>query len=747
MLIREHKFSITKRHIEKFGSHASFPSSPNYLKNHDSVSKNSKVILKESLNLNSKELTFKGSFLGFTNRYTKQFTNLAENSNLLQKSLGVDIAEKIQTIISKTKKGIGRIRLDGDSISFKEKGILNLLSDSILYPIVKLPFQLLDFLLTLPLVNKLKPIKTLYNSKFLTDRRMSAIFEKQTNSLQGMFEFMDKNAELLKNSDPKAVKELLINASKMFDLNTGKYNTVHERSLNRIVSGIIPAVFLSYDAHNLSRMCNDDKIEAQKEQKVRFKQEITRILSNSYIQLITLGALTALINGSMGLTIGVTIITILATEVYSRIANGKSIGFLSKEKAKELSQDGKIPEYNFDAKLFETFRGRAPYNTTFGIFMKKGASKVSFTNSKKDKAPKGNNALPPKDDGALINLSTLIKAFIGLAAGGFIAAKFSKTEFYARTLKPFFGFFKNHYKQLVEKPFTMTKSEFNTLISKLEKSGAQTLVEEYKNIMAKSATVKGEEYILNNIARPVVKPMVDLAIGIPKYLWLAITVPYKLTNTLYKAVTRQKTIPKAKTDLEILTNTLKGLKTKLKLSEGEFKQYLDTQVLNSFNKKDFSSSDNSIISTLTKASATVATGGFLVADNYNMVMLKSKGEDERGAKLKAKERVVQETSRLFYSTMFIDTFNRAFSNVYKASLMGMSVVTLFNALISEAFTRKAIGMPVLPHSRDEIITMEHENASKKGIIGGYYRLIAKLSGKKPLSSKLQEKAEKNKKAA
>ena len=75
--------------------------------------------------------------------------------------------------------------------------------------------------------------------------------------------------------------EMFQKSVKMFDTSKyGAYDTKHERALNRLVSGLPPAVFLATDAYNLSRMMDDDSNKADKEKKTRFRQEVTRILSS-----------------------------------------------------------------------------------------------------------------------------------------------------------------------------------------------------------------------------------------------------------------------------------------------------------------------------------------------------------------------------------------------------------------------------------------------------------------------------------
>ncbi len=59
------------------------------------------------------------------------------------------------------------------------------------------------------------------------------------------------------------------------------YNAESERSLNRLVTGLIPAFFLANDAYNLSMYMNNNKDVAKKEKKRRFNQEVGRILTTT----------------------------------------------------------------------------------------------------------------------------------------------------------------------------------------------------------------------------------------------------------------------------------------------------------------------------------------------------------------------------------------------------------------------------------------------------------------------------------
>ncbi|UKI40196.1 MAG: hypothetical protein L6V95_08145 [Candidatus Melainabacteria bacterium] len=87
-------------------------------------------------------------------------------------------------------------------------------------------------------------------------------------------------------------------SQKFFDPKAGKYNTVHERSLNRLVSGGVSTFFLANDAYNLASLVTNDPKESTKEGKIRRNQELVRIGTTAYLQLITLGALTQIVNAT-----------------------------------------------------------------------------------------------------------------------------------------------------------------------------------------------------------------------------------------------------------------------------------------------------------------------------------------------------------------------------------------------------------------------------------------------------------------
>jgi fumarate reductase subunit C len=339
--------------------------------------------------------------------------------------------------------------------------------------------------------------------------------------------------------------------------------------------------------------------------------------------------------------------------------------------------------------------------------------------------------------------------------------------------------------------YKISVKEFNEITEILEKNGFKDLAEKYRSV-AKSS-VNGEFVSLGSKDRKI-KPLVDFVIAPFKFAWNTITLPYNLTmkvvnafvkkpktlsfaindnNTLENIVTNYskekslsnidvKNLKKFIKDVQYgkiekdakLSDVQKGLVNRVSdvlslarsienigkeakrknLSPEQFKTYVNDNILKAFNDDSMSNVSNSELSNLAKTAASIATIWFLMTDNYNMVMLKSNGNDVEGAKTKFTERFVQEGSRLFYQTLLIDLFNSTFRNSYNASLLGMSWVTLTDTTLGEMLTRKSVGTALKAHTRDELIAMETEQNNSTGFKKKYYDFMQRLTGKRSIKS-------------
>ena len=265
--------------------------------------------------------------------YSSEF-DVKSTMNMIRKRIGTSADVLYEHIKGDAVINTAIQEKDGKLI-IRSKKPLRLIIDGIIYPVAKIPFSIFYWTL-----NKFKKFDAIRNSQWLKDFEKSAFYnishsylkkEDKLNALTGLMEIGSQNSGI--GSKARA-KSFLQNTAKTFDSKFGNYNGVHERALTRIVTGVIPAFFLANDAYNLSILCTNNKNEAKHEKDLRFMQELRRVFSNAYLQLITLGALSKYINKSKSWFVGVTIGTVLFSEIYSRLRTGKKIHFISPEEAK-----------------------------------------------------------------------------------------------------------------------------------------------------------------------------------------------------------------------------------------------------------------------------------------------------------------------------------------------------------------------------------------------------------------------------
>ena len=819
----------------------------------------------------------------------------------------------------------GRIKItenDGEKfIQFFEKTPLALVIDGLKYPFVNMPFQLMRWgvenVEKIKIFRNSKPINAIKNWKTYQNNAAKVQNSELLNSLRGLVETANKY-----KFDSEELKSLAIfsNQSKMFSPKTGNYNSVHERSLNRIVSGYIPAFFLANDAYNLSSLCDNDPQAAKKEKKLRFNQEIKRVSLNAYIQLITLGALSKYINRSKQWIVGTIGATVLITETYSRLSNGKSITFLSSKRAQEINERNKciekeeceqntqkqdklkqIPSFknqilnNDKPQVFKNFeQSMGLAETLSGIatnaVVSSGTTKENITNELK------NSSDDKKELKPLLSFDTVLKASAAIIVAGLALKQAKKIKFRMPGFKTEINFGKiaknikdtsnKIYEALTSKTHYVDKEKFNELVKKIERCGFEKIAENYRKIAEeyqRSSTIKNfaanesDKHIMNlrdkvlslgfkkeldlitkidtkklqeqnflkfieelknegleNIAdkcnkiffdktekslenkytkifkllkkdnkttlptsvllrrfenvfkinddkiliknfkklinslheggyanladdieklvieaetsskiylgkkdRYLIKELVDFIKQPFKFLWQTVEFPYRLMRMFTDLFNPMK-LPKYDNGIKSLSNNVEKLIKTIGEDDELFAKKFATNTLSSFNNVTMSGVSNAELSNLARFASKVATMWFLVADNYNMVMLKSDGKNKKQAELKAKERFVQEISRIFYATMFINLFNNTFRKAYNYSLLGMTAVTAACTLVGEYVARVAIGMPVSESSQKEIMDKERANFEDEGIKGKFYRFMSRLTGKKVLTQREQK---------
>lgn len=649
-------------------------------------------------------------FLEFAQKHMGVIKKDAKNPDAIVNS---SIAEELFESVRDSELTKNLIKVDGDNVTFYKKTIPQLIWDGLIYPFKILPADILNG--GVELIGKIKPFKgwaekTLQKPMFKNIRQRSKI-DAKVNSLRGLF----KTASDLNGKTEAEISSAMFQRSvKMFDPGTGNYDTKHERSLNRLVSGLPPALFLANDAYNLSRMMDDDGKAATEEQKVRFKQEMARIGFNAYITLVTLGALNKYINNSkMGIML-MTGLTTLTTEAFSRIINGKHITRLTPEEARRENEKNQAPEAQIKPDL-------------------------SFKASEKPKEDKEKQQKP------LLTFNSAMKAVGLIIAGGYAAKGLRKISAVDNAWKNFSGYFKNLYKDATQiKDYRIPQEKLNEITKVLDENGFTKLAEKYRNV-AKTA-VNPDGTISLGVKDKKTKPLVDFFLAPFRFIWKYGSLPYKFVDDAVQSFGKKapKAARKKVEDISALAKSIDNIgreATKKNYTPEQFQSYVKDNILKAFNVDTMSNVSNSELSNLAKTAALAATIWFLMTDNYNMVMLKSNGNDVEGAKTKFTERFVQEGSRLFYQTLLIDLFNSTFKSQYNKSLFGMSWITLTNTTMGEWLTRKSVGVPVGTHTRDQLIELENKQENATGFERKYYDFMKRLTGKRSIKTYEVDKKE------
>lgn len=766
--------SATKFRIDKqrYKQEPMSPNSETTLHSSKFYSQYNNQDIKRPLKTNhSSDLSFKGLSLGLYKQLDKTYSK-DEFLKFADKYVGEMGRELLENITVKhADRTSNLISVNGDRITINKKTIPHLAWDGIIYPFKVLPGDMLNG--TVELLGKIPGLKdwsakTLERPMFKAIRQRSKI-DAKVNSLTGLITFRDMKLDAAKEAfakqagksisdltaeeiakitadvDSKMESKIFQAELKQFDPKSGNYDTKHERALNRLVSGLPPAIFLANDAYNLSRMMDDDPKAADKEKKTRFKQEVSRILTSGYLTLITMGAFQKFINKSKAGIVLTTGITVLVTEMYSRLSNGKHITRLTPEEARKENEKLNAPEAKIKPLTFKSDENN---------------KQVSIANKQKEQQkPLLSFDTIVKASAAVLGIGYGIKGLKNLTAVKNAALKYFenmkinnpekfeklgikdlKLDSAVKTFedKVLYRPFTSLYKSLTSQKYTVDSKKFDEVVKVLRENGFEKLADKYEQV-GKTAlkTVDGQSIIDLGSKDKKIKPLVNFFIAPFKFMWNTVTVPYWMIDEKLMSVFRKGKASKPVQDIQALANSFEKIsKQALKkdFNAEQFKDYVQVNLLKAFNVDSLSSVSNAELSNLAKTAASIATIWFLMTDNYNMVMLKSNGNDKQGADTKFKERFVQEGSRLFYQTLLIDLFNSTFRNQYNSSLLGMSWITLTNTTLGEMLTRSSVGTPLKTHSRDELIDIETKQNNSTGFKKKYYNFMQRLTGKRSIKS-------------
>ena len=662
------------------------------------------------VNQRNKELTGNTAFFLNKNLSFKGLPKYLEVAEKFGEDFGEAAGKHFKDIIEQAGRSSNSgLKINSnDTITFsKEQSLSKKVLEMITYPVTGLPLDLAN-----GVIGGLKKISW-FNERLngLSDKSFilqklearKQIVENKSNvaAIKNYFELLEKGGDdyyfTRFAQGHKRIAPLLPN-----------YSSQVERPLNRAVTGLIPAFFLANDAFNLSMYMKNDKDTAKKEKKRRFNQELTRIGITVAAMFAVMGLFSKQCNKSKYLTAGINAGIVVVSEIIGRLMAGNPVLPVNAEQAKEYAEK----------------RNKIQQNNT---------SKPDTQQTTKNTAENKSN----KKEKSFLTLSNILKIVGGLIAFGFAAEKISKIGFVETKL----GEFKKWYTDLYTKEFKIERDRFDKIIDKLRENKFNKMADFYEN---KIIDQEGEMLTIGKIKDKKKYILIHQVLASPvTFAWKVLTMPYNsLVKPLIKAIkepkvteTTEAIIPTKEEKIELVQKSIRFLE-KIRDDEPEdFTRKVNQKLISSFDNLTKSNYKNSELSVIVKTSSSAITTGFLIADNYNMVMIDSKGKDKELAEQKARERAIQRGARLTYEAFILNTAMKIFAVPYNASLLASLAIAGGLRVITEMVERKAVGLPLGESTREEINQTEKEHLSATGLKGSYFRTMAKLAGKKTLAER------------
>lgn len=624
------------------------------------------------------------SFKGLSSAQKKAAVTVADAVKTYGEDFGESAGKFFKEIIeneSKLKKPGLTINPDG-TITFKEQTLRKKVLEIVTYPVIQMPFDLANAVVGgMKKVPGLKNLANKLDTPFLKEKRAISGSKSHVAAIKHYFELLAKGDENKRfSTGQKRLAPLVPN-----------YNAETERSLNRLVTGLIPAFFLANDAYNLSMYMKNNKEDAKAEKKRRFNQEVGRILMSTAATYGVMSLFAKQCNKSIGLTAILTTAPVLASEILGRKLAGNPVIPVGVKEAKEYAKKRKESNKNENPQSLNSPESQQ------NITVKKGG----------------------------LTLNNILKTIGGLMVLGFAAEKVSNTK----TLKAKLGDFKKWYSGLYTEQYAISRKEFNKIITKLENNGFSKLANSYKQTVKE----QNDEVIkLDTIRNKTKYILIHQILTFPvRFTWTVLNLPYsKIVKPILNSIQKQPKEIHKHSPNKVIQDSVEFLKQIKDDSPADFNRKVNKRIFSSYDDVTKSDFDNSNLNVVVKTAQSAVATGFLIADNYNIVMVDSKGQNKDLAEQKAKERAMQRGVRLTYEAFIIKLFNDIFKGPCTSSLLATLGLAGGLRFITEMVEREAVGLPLKESTREEIKENEQVHLSATGIKGSYFRTMAKLSGKK-----------------
>ena len=221
-----------------------------------------------------------------------------------------------------------------------DPGVKTLFFETLKYPFVDLPLDILGGIGKLCKKMNLKGASNvIQNLPFMKKRAKTLEVQKATKFVRDVM--MQFAPDPSKMNIEKSQQGFLDLTAKSITTVSKNYLSRDERTLNRMATATVSALYGARDFYNISMLQKDDKKEAKKAQKARFKQEMTRMFISASLTFFSLGVLDKFTKRNLVLNASVIALSSLISEIFSRVMNGVPLRPLSPEDAKKIAQKRK----------------------------------------------------------------------------------------------------------------------------------------------------------------------------------------------------------------------------------------------------------------------------------------------------------------------------------------------------------------------------------------------------------------------
>jgi len=627
-------------------------------------------------------------------------------------------------------------KVSGDFIQGNTYKKANAIVDTLKYPFTQMPLEILNSF------SRKFNIEGLYNSKLLTNFRTAAENEKYERALRGLLKngdaFLNEVAKSrgIKPSDIEKIvcstrgqnkcgnfgeicSDVTEKFFKLFDENLAadkpKYNTAHERTIVRVVSGYVAAKMLWYDFFNKSIKNGKTEAEATQEAESKMKQELLENGQEALSQYLMLGAFSGFANNS---TFGAPLLTTALSTVFrvtSRLSTGRPLTRI------------KAPE-RFPVKIL-TMDG--------------------FLNSIQNKKPVEFEEIKPKEKEEKkhllcfknIALACLASIGAGFALRGFKNTKaFDKIKNSVMDLGPVKAA-AQRFKQATVGELLVDEKELEQLRRTLNNCEHQDMTR-YCDSKIEALPKKDGKYFIGEYEKFATIPILNIQVSKKELYTLPlaplkivkeiVSYPYKLVSSALEGlkIIKKAKKPGLKNEAGLVNTFLDFRKQAAKFDNKiesdafleHYSKHLEENWLEALNKETKSNVDNCNIGKLTALLGVFSSIYFSTTDDYNST-LKQTGDVDKANK-DARLRGLNKIIRTSVQCVFLG-LNNLFKIPYSSSLIGAGAITAACTVLTDSVSRVLSGMPFRKMNKEEL--EQYSRSKKEGVLKGYYDALDKLT--------------------